>query len=68
MNTDNIVIYNKGLIYKIDKEPFETNKDVYKRGWYIINNYNSKNIVSLISESIREINKNKGMSYYYASS
>jgi hypothetical protein len=63
MNTDNIVIYNKGLIYKIDKEPFETNKDVYKRGWYIINNYNSKNIVSLISESIREINKNKGMSY-----
>jgi|TARA_B000000475_G_C15703500_1_gene327333 hypothetical protein len=63
MNTNNIVIYNDGLIYKIDKEPFETNKDVYKRGWYIINNYNSKDIKTLISESIMELNKNKGMDY-----
>jgi len=63
MNTNNIVIYNDGLIYKIDREPFETNKDVYKRGWYIINNYNSKDIKSLISESIMELNKNKGMVY-----
>ena len=62
-NTNNIVIYNDGLIYKIDKEPFETNKDVYKRGWYIINNYNSKDIKTLISESIMELNKNKGMDY-----
>lgn len=63
MNTNNIVIYNDGIIYKIDKEPFETNKDVYKRGWYIINNYNSKDIKTLISESIMELNKNKGMDY-----
>jgi len=62
--TDNIVIYNKGAIHIIDREPYETNQDVYRRGWYIINNKNKENNYSkLISDSIININKNKGMEY-----
>lgn len=64
MQEDNIIIYNKGLIYKINREPFETNANVYKRGWYIINNINNEtNNNKLISDSIININKNKGMIY-----
>ena len=57
MNTNNIVIYNDGIIYKIDKEHFETNQDVYKRGWYIIKTYNRKEIKNKIYETIIEIQK-----------
>jgi hypothetical protein len=64
MQADNIVIYNKGLLFTIDREPFETNASVYKRGWYIINNMNNEtNNNKLISDSIININKNKGMIY-----
>jgi len=64
MQADNIVIYNKGLLFTIDREPFETNASVYKRGWYIINNTNNEtNNNKLISDSIININKNKGMIY-----
>jgi hypothetical protein len=64
MQEDNIVIYNKGLLFTIDREPFETNASVYKRGWYIINNKNNEtNNNKLISDSIININKNKGMIY-----
>lgn len=62
--TDNIVIYNKGTIHIIDREPYETNQDVYRRGWYIINNKHKENNYSkLVSDSIININKNKGMTY-----
>lgn len=64
MQADNIIIYNKGLLFTIDREPFETNASVHKRGWYIINNKNNEtNNNKLISESIININKNKGMIY-----
>lgn len=64
MQADNIVIYNKGLLFTINREPFETNASVYKRGWYIINNKNNEtNNNKLISDSIININKNKGMIY-----
>jgi len=64
MKVDNIIIYNKGLLFTIDREPFETNASVYKRGWYIINNKNNEtNNNKLISDSIININKNKGMIY-----
>ena len=43
MQTDNIVIFNKGLLYTIEREPFETNACLYKRGWFIINNENKEN-------------------------
>ena len=62
--TDNIIIYNKGIINIIDREPYETNSDVYRRGWFIINNKNKEeNYNKLISDSIININKNKGMEY-----
>jgi hypothetical protein len=66
---DNITIFNKGRIYIINKEPYETVGDVYKRGWYIINNIktdksdNSDNYTILYSLSIINNNKNKGMTY-----
>jgi hypothetical protein len=70
MNTicddDNITIFNKGRIYIINKEPYETIGDVYKRGWYIINNIkidNYDNYTKLYSLSIINNNKNKGMTY-----
>ena len=63
---DNITIFNKGRIYIINKEPYETVGDVYKRGWYIIKNIktdNSDNYTKLYSLSIINNNKNKGMTY-----
>lgn len=69
---DNITIFNKGRIYIINKEPYETVGDVYKRGWYIINNIKtdktcnsekSDNYTKLYSLSIINNNKNKGMTY-----
>lgn len=69
---DNITIFAKGRIYIINKEPYETIGDVYKRGWYIINNIksdnsdnseNSENYTKLYSLSIINNNKNKGMTY-----
>jgi len=63
-NNDNIVIYNKGFIHLIDKEPYETNEDVFKRGWYIvINKDNEENMNKLISMSIITNNIDKGMEY-----
>ena len=66
---DNITIFDKGRIYIINKEPYETVGDVYKRGWYIINNIKtdnsdkSDNYTKLYSLSIINNNKNKGMTY-----
>ena len=61
---DNITIFNKGKIYIINKEPYETMEDCYKRGWYIINNFkNEDNYIKLYSMSIINNNKNKGMVY-----
>lgn len=61
---DNITIFNKGRIYIINKEPYETVCDVYKRGWYIINNIKyDNNYTKLYSLSIINNNKNKGMIY-----
>jgi hypothetical protein len=65
---DTIVLYNNGMIHIINKEPFETNIDVYKRGWFIINNKSPKNDkplkpLDMYSSSLIEIYKNKGMIY-----
>lgn len=66
---DSIMIYNNGVIYLIDREPYETNGDVYKRGWFIIKNRqcesNESNECKLHSSSLMEIYKNKGMVYDY---
>jgi hypothetical protein len=62
--SDTITIYNNGMIHIINREPYETNMDVYKRGWYIINNKSLENDkYRLQSISLIEIYKNKGMIY-----
>ena len=66
---DNIItIYNNGMIHLINREPYETNMDVYRRGWYIINNKTVQATgagaaAGLYSNSLMEIYKNKGMTY-----
>lgn len=62
-NTENITLFNKGIIHIIDKEPNENISDVYKRGWFIINNISNDNYQFVYSLSIMNINKNKGMTY-----
>ncbi len=61
---DYITLYNHGKIHIIDREPYETNVDVYKRGWFIIKQKDietdSKRLQSI---SLMEIYKNKGMVY-----
>lgn len=59
-----IIINFKGIIYKIEKEPFETYEDTYSRGWFIIKNkgiYDSTK--QLVSLSIIHNNKKKMMEY-----
>lgn len=40
-----IIIFHNNHIYKIDKEPFETDENTYIRGWFIIKNNNLDNII-----------------------
>ena len=57
------------MIHLINREPYETNMDVYRRGWYIINNKTAAAKATgaeqdnLYSKSLMEIYKNKGMTY-----
>ena len=61
--SDYISIYNNGAIHIIDREPYETNMDIYKRGWFIIKNKHSEsNKNKLISSQI--IFKNKHLNFY----
>lgn len=54
----------KGIFYNISKEPYESTEEVYKRLWFIIKNYDKyPNYKELVSISIINNNKNKGMSY-----
>ena len=62
--SDYIAIYNNGMIYIINREPYETNMDVYKRGWFIIKNKHLENDKNrLQSISLIDNYKNKGMVY-----
>ena len=58
-----ITIQYQGKLYNIQQEPCETIEDSYKRGWYIVKNYDSCSYVELYSLSIIMLNKNKGMIY-----
>tara|TARA_B000000475_G_C15988721_1_gene444168 strand:+ start:1262 stop:1456 length:195 start_codon:yes stop_codon:yes gene_type:complete len=59
-----IVIFIKNKIFKLRKQPFETESDAYERLWWIINNNKNPNDLKHISDSIKVINIKKGMSYY----
>tara|TARA_B100001778_G_C18605090_1_gene639333 strand:- start:5304 stop:5498 length:195 start_codon:yes stop_codon:yes gene_type:complete len=59
-----IVIFIKNTIYKLNKQPFETDSDAYERLWWIINNNKDLNNSKDRSDSIKVINIKKGMSYY----
>jgi len=52
-----IIILNENTMYKIYKQPFEKEEDVYFRGWYMINNKVDENTSKII------LNKLKGMDY-----
>jgi len=58
--SDCIVIIHDNSIYKIDKEPYETDENTHKRGLYIIKNlFNINNIKELISKSLIYLNEDK---------
>jgi hypothetical protein len=61
--TDYIIIIYDNNIYKIEKEPFETDENSYKRGWYIIKNYNN-NYDKIIGDSIIYLNEKKNNMIY----
>ena len=58
-----IIINHKGKLYVIDKEPFETNEDVYSRGWFIIKNFDATKLNEIVSLSIMNNNLKKEMIY-----
>jgi hypothetical protein len=59
-----IVIYFKNNIFKIQKEPFETDENAYIRGWYIVKNYDKYEYDELISRSIIYINEKSNLMKY----
>jgi hypothetical protein len=59
-----VIIINDNYIYKIRKLPFETDENTYKRGWFIIKNYNSFDYDELISRSIIYLNEHKNKMKY----
>lgn len=58
-----IQIYYMGKLYNIEQEPFETIEDSYKRGWFIVKNYDKYKKEELYSLSIITLNFEKGMTY-----
>lgn len=63
MNSHIIIIANN-YIYKIEKEPYETDENTYKRGWYIIKNYEKGNYEEIIGKSIKYLNEEKNNMKY----
>jgi hypothetical protein len=59
-----IIIYDNN-IYKIEKEPFETDENTYKRGWFIIKNLkDNDNYDEIFKKSIIYLNENKNNMKY----
>ena len=63
LSMDYIIIVHNNFIYKIIKEPYETDENTYFRGWYIIKNYNDIND-EIICRSIMYLNENKNNMKY----
>ena len=66
MIKNNIIVINyNNKLYKIEKEPYETIIDTYKRGWYIVKNYGTMEYKKLYSLSIIKNNENNyDMDYF----
>jgi hypothetical protein len=64
--TDYIIIRYNNNIYKIEKEPFETDENSYIRGWFIVKNYEKySNYNELISLSIIYLNNKYNDMIYF---
>lgn len=62
---DFILIIHENYIYKIYKEPFETDENTYIRAWFIIkNNDKVEDKDELISRSIIHLNEYKNNMKY----
>lgn len=62
---DIIIIIYDNYIYKIEKEPFETDENTYKRGWFIIKNLkDNDNYEEIVKKSIIYLNENKNNMKY----
>lgn len=61
-----IIIIHNNHIYKIDKEPYETDENTYIRGWFLIKNttINDYNRDYNISKSIIYLNEYKNNMKY----
>jgi hypothetical protein len=55
-------IHNNTL-YFLQKQPYETDDDAFKRLWFILNNNLSFNSIKDINESKKYLNKINGMTY-----
>jgi hypothetical protein len=60
---DFIIIIHENYIYKIYKEPYETDENTYIRGWFIIKN-NTYEKETVISRSIIYLNEYKNNMKY----
>lgn len=58
-----IIIYDN-YIYKIEKEPYETDENTYRRGWYIIKNLDKNNYEETVLKSIIYLNEHKNKMKY----
>lgn len=62
--TNFIIIIHDNFIFKIEKEPFETDEDTYRRGWFIIKNNPLVINDEIISKSIIYLNESKNKMKY----
>lgn len=62
--SSSIIIIHDNYIYKIRKLPYETDENTYRRGWFIIKNYNNFDYDELISRSIIYLNEYKNKMKY----
>jgi hypothetical protein len=59
-----IIIVYDNYIYKIEKEPYETDENTYRRGWFIIKNLDKDNYDETVLKSIIYLNENKNKMKY----
>jgi len=62
-----IIIVYDNYIYKIEKEPYETDENTYRRGWFIIKNLDKDNYDETVLKSIIYLNENKNKMKYLSS-